>query len=121
MDFIFPEKLKEQPKTCLQRAGYHEFRDPNTDAISYIRRLSADFYPRFHVYLDMTGGKIAAGLHLDQKKPSYGGGTRAHGGEYEGTVVEREVKRLQELIAKYEIGPEKKEEKKGLLKRFFRN
>lgn len=120
MDFRLPEKIKEQPKTYLLRAGYHEFRDPNTGAISYIRRLGADFYPRFHVYLADMAVSVSVSLHLDQKKPSYGGGTRAHGGEYEGEVVEREAERLKTFVIKMEKPQAKKpENKKGLLRRMF--
>jgi hypothetical protein len=32
-------------------------------------------------------------LHLDQKKPQYKG-TRAHNGEYDGPIVEREITRI---------------------------
>ena len=120
MDFRLPEKIKEQPKTYLLRAGYHEFRDPNTGSISYIRRLGADFYPRFHVYLEEKASPVNVSLHLDQKKPSYGGGTRAHGGEYDGDVVEREAERLKTFVYKLDKPQAKKPEvKKGLLRRMF--
>lgn len=84
----------------MLRAGYHEFSDPNTGKISYIRRLSGDFYPRFHIYLEEAKGQTMIRLHLDQKKPSYGGGTRAHGGEYDGSVVEGEIVRLKQFIVR---------------------
>lgn len=120
MDFILSKNSQHQPKMYLLRAGYHEFSDPNTGKISYIRRLSANFYPRFHIYIEEVKGGMIFHLHLDQKKPSYGGGTRAHGGEYEGVVVEREVARLKEFIEK--LGkPElsKPERKKGIVGRLF--
>ena len=37
--------------------------------------------------------EIVFDLHLDQKKPSYVG-TKAHGGEYDGPTVEKEMSRI---------------------------
>jgi len=36
-------------------------------------------------------------LHLDQKKPTYSG-SHAHAGEYSGTTVEDEAKRIQQIL-----------------------
>lgn len=83
----------------LLRAGYHEFLDPNTGKISYIHRLGSNFYPRFHVYIEERGAGKAISLHIDQKKPSYGGGSHAHSGEYDGRVVEEELGRIKRFIA----------------------
>ncbi len=62
-------------------------------------------------------------LHLDQKKPSYGGGTHAHGGEYDGATVERELERLKDTISGLENQPEEDpvngKEKKGFFRRIF--
>ena len=38
-------------------------------------------------------------LHLDQKRPVYRG-TSAHGGEYEGEVVEQEAARIISILKK---------------------
>ena len=82
------------PLLVLRRAGYAAFRDPVTHEESFVLRLSADFYPRFHLYVDETvGGDVVFSLHLDQKKPSYGSGP-AHGGEYSGSTIEREMQRI---------------------------
>jgi len=86
------------PKQLLRKAGYREFVDPNTRKTSYVRTLQpGGFYPRFHAYLDMHDDGFQVNLHLDQKKPSYGG-TAAHAGEYDGAVVEREGARVQQVI-----------------------
>lgn len=120
MDISLPKNLKLTHKTYLQRAGYHEFSDPNTGKISYIRRYSRDFYPRLHVYLEERQENVILSLHLDQKKPSYGGGTHAHGGEYNGAVVEREIARLRDFINKMEEEyGQPEEEKKGFLRKIF--
>lgn len=77
----------------MQRAGYAEFRDPNTGETSYTRRLGTHFYPRFHVYIEEQNNGLRVNLHLDQKQPSYPG-FRKHSGEYDGATVEAEMERL---------------------------
>ncbi len=90
------EYTREQlfnPLTVLRKAGYSPFRDPNTGETSFVIRLTTDFYPRFHLYVEVVGERVALDLHLDQKKPSYGSG-RAHAGEYDGPVIEKEMTRI---------------------------
>lgn len=81
------------PLLVLRRAGYSPFRDPQSGEESFILRLTSEFYPRFHLYVEDTPGGISFNLHLDQKKPSYGSGP-AHAGEYEGSAIEREMERI---------------------------
>lgn len=97
MEIDIPFDFKVNLRTFLRRAGYTEFVDPNTSQASYTRRLSRDYYPRFHLYLKERDGKDILNLHLDQKKPSYPG-SQAHSGEYDTAVVQREVSRIQGLI-----------------------
>lgn len=92
MKIFFPPPAYP-PRIMMQRAGYVEFRDPNTGETSYTRRLGTHFYPRFHVYLEEHPRQLQLNLHLDQKQPSYQGG-RKHSGEYDGTTVEAEAERL---------------------------
>ncbi|MBI5404821.1 MAG: hypothetical protein HY976_01215 [Candidatus Kerfeldbacteria bacterium] len=86
--------LPSNSRVALQRAGYAAFRDPRTGSESYVRRLSNGFYPRFHLYAEERGAHLQLNLHLDQKQPSYGGGSHMHSGEYDGSTVEREMARL---------------------------
>lgn len=82
----------------MRRAGYAEFNDPNTGVTSYVKRLTRDFYPRFHVYLEQDNDNSwSINLHLDQKKPSYQG-AHAHNAEYEGGRVDEEGSRILGLI-----------------------
>ncbi len=99
MDYIIPEHIQKNAKVLMQRSGYHEFIDPNTGKVSYIRRLGAEFYPRFHVYIKETEDDRTIALHLDQKHVSYEG-QKMHGGEYDGPVVEEEIERLKVAIEK---------------------
>lgn len=77
----------------MQRAGYVEFHDPRSGEVSYTRRLTVGFYPRFHVYLEPHSDYLRLNLHLDQKQPSYAG-FKKHSGEYDGSTVEAEAERL---------------------------
>src|SRR3989339_205005 len=95
MDLKLPFEFKTNLRIFMRRAGYAEFNDFNANKISYAKRLGTDFYPRFHVYINQKDGFDFLSLHLDQKKASYAG-SRAHNGEYDGELVEREAPRDEE-------------------------
>ncbi len=83
----------------LRRAGYAVFRDPNTSETSYTRKLSRDYYPRFHIYVTKdTMGELELNLHLDQKHASYKG-QKAHSGEYDSDLVKQETERIKQFTA----------------------
>jgi hypothetical protein len=84
-------------RVALQRVHYTLFRDPNTGEESYTRRLTGNFYPRFHMYVDEHATELVLKLHLDQKKPSYAG-SRKHNGEYDGPTIEAELQRIYEVL-----------------------
>lgn len=64
---------------------------------SYVRPMSGGSrYPQFHIYVQSVS-PLAMTLHLDQRAPTYGS-QAAHGGEYEGEVVEREAARIRSLL-----------------------
>ena len=96
------KQLSEAPEIWLRRAGYAFIPEREDGERSWARRLSRDFYPRFHVYfIEQTDSKgevfVTFNLHLDQKRPGYEGQSR-HNAEYDGEVVENEAKRLQSLV-----------------------
>lgn len=93
MDRAYTNDQLFNPLMVLRKAGYSPFRDPVTGDSSFVIRLSREFYPRFHVYVERRGEQVIVSLHLDQKKPSYGD-AHAHSGEYEGPVVEKEMARI---------------------------
>lgn len=119
MKIFIPHPLPANPVTLIKRAGYGEHRDRHTPEASYTHRLGPEFYPRFHVYIEERQDGVSFNLHLDQKKPSYGAGTHAHGGEYEGPVVEGEAKRIREFIANYKTAPEEEFKRKGFFAKLF--
>lgn len=95
MDFYLHPRDRVRPETILLRAGYHQHRDPHTGSQSFAKRLgTVGHYPRFHAYLETRSEGIRVGLHLDQKQPSYGSGSHAHAGEYEGPLLLRERDRI---------------------------
>ncbi len=109
MKFEVKQKyLTLNPEMFVQRfCGYARIIDHGSDQESFVYRLSRDFYPRFHLYLEkkMENGEeiVVFNLHLDQKKS--GQSSIRHNAEYEGESVEREINRLKSLvIANYSQG-----------------
>lgn len=98
MKYTAPKTHVQNPLAILRKAGYSYFVDPVSKKESYILRVTADYYPRFHLYLKETVSEVTFDLHLDQKKASYDG-SNMHGGEYDGPAVEREMKRIKDWIA----------------------
>lgn len=97
---ILIENIKENPASALRKTGYHfERRHPNTKEISAARTLGAGGFPRLHAYARLDGKNLEINLHLDQKRPSYRG-TSAHGGEYEGELLEQEAERIKSVLQK---------------------
>lgn len=91
---IVIERPNDYARNFLRKCGYAAFEDPRTKENSFVRRLTADFYPRFHAYAEEDDNKLVINLHLDQKHASYEG-SHKHSGEYDGELVEAEVQRLQ--------------------------
>ena len=122
MKLHFTGEYQYIPKQLLKKCSYHEFIDPNTNKVSYIRYVQQGaYYPRFHIYLELEAAKdsgpikkvrglepqgFTLNLHLDQKQASYKG-TNMHGGEYEGEVVEQEGRRIERMIESLTFGRRK--------------
>ena len=73
------ENLKINPTFFMRSCGY-AFERQEGNELSFMRRLAGRDYPRFHAYTHMEDRVLVVNLHLDQKKPSYGG-SNAHSGE----------------------------------------
>ncbi len=80
----------------MRQCGYAPSRNRYREE-SFVRRAGGGEFPRFHVYADDRGPEWVLDLHLDQRSPSYGG-TRAHGGEHTGPVIEAEVERIRHIL-----------------------
>ncbi len=94
------ENINENLASALRRCGYHfERQHQDSGEVSAARDLALGGFPRFHAYARIDGSTMQINLHLDQKRPSYKG-TRAHGGEHEGEVVEEEARRIKLILEK---------------------
>lgn len=118
MKLVFQKPIPDNPRTLIRRLGYGEHRDPRAAEWSYVRRLSTNFYPRFHVYIEETDVAVSFNLHLDMKQPSYAG-TSAHAGEYDGPLVEREAERIRAGVAAYQATPTEEPKKKSFWSKIF--
>jgi hypothetical protein len=91
------ENIKENPANLLRRAGY-VFQRKEQDEMSFIRPLARSGYPRFHMYVHLEGTMLVINFHLDQKRETYGSGTRHHG-EYENEgPLQEEANRIQQIL-----------------------
>lgn len=82
----------------MRRLGYHPDKRQKPGFLSFSRRLTAQEYPKFHVYASASDKKIS--LHLDMKKPSYKG-SRAHSGEYhDNDWILQEAQRIKDFLLK---------------------
>ncbi|HEX8974820.1 MAG TPA: hypothetical protein VF817_05040 [Patescibacteria group bacterium] len=91
------ENIKENPANLLRRAGYI-FQRREANEMSFVRPLARAGYPRFHMYARLEGLDLIINFHLDQKRETYGEGTRHHGEyEEEGPLAE-EATRIRQLL-----------------------
>lgn len=88
------------PEARPHRGRHLAKKNLKTAEQSFVRILQGVPYPRFHVYLneDQRTQEVFVNLHLDQKQPSYKGAS-AHSGEYEGDIIEQELKRIESFFA----------------------
>ena len=91
------KNITENPVNMLRRAGY-SFQRHEGEEMSFVRPFSASGYPRFHMYVNVSGTDMTINIHLDMKKETYGEGTRHHG-EYENEgALKDEVRRLKVIL-----------------------
>jgi len=96
MRFIIKGPFKVNVYSLMRKISYH-FQGKNEEKSELIFVRPERGYPRFHLYLKTEGKNLIFNLHLDQKRPIYKGAT-AHAGEYDGKVVEEEVKRIKQML-----------------------
>ena len=91
----------ENPKTSVanyfRRAGYH-FQKNEGDEMAFIRQLTDQPFPRFHLFCKIVEYKFQINIHIDHKRASYEG-TSMHGGEYgdDSEMLQGEVDRLKKI------------------------
>ena len=83
-------------RNALRRCGYKPWRDQKGRE-AYIKRLTKDFYPRFHIiYTEDSQGYPILDLHLDYKRPVHARVARTY--ETDTEVVEREAERIKRIL-----------------------
>ncbi len=102
MKIIVNKKLVPNFKAdeFLRRSGWAHIIDRKRNQESYVRRLTRDFYPRLHLYVQETAEQFILEVHLDQKQASYQG-VRMHNAEYDGPVVEAAMQDLSVQLKNY--------------------
>lgn len=96
MQLIIP-KTNGNIIDLIRRCGY-SYRGRQGEETMFVRRAGISEYPRFHIYLKEEANGFILNLHLDQKKASYAG-SRAHSGEHEGELTEKEAERVKKIIS----------------------
>lgn len=96
MRFILPIPI-QNVYYLMRKCAYTPDKITKKSELVFFRSIgsSRSGYPRFHLYVKSENKNSIFNLHLDQKRPIYKG-VRAHGGEYEGEVVEKEVNRIKD-------------------------
>ena len=116
MKFALKNNTGYRIEILMRGAGYRFLQEEVKDnESSFVRPISFNHYPRFHVYLrcDKETKEIFFNLHLDQKKPIYPvrkfltsngvyKGVRAHSADYEGEILENEALRIKNFFLKNE-------------------
>ena len=109
-------KVSKSLNDLMRTIGYKPAYFQKGGEFSIVRQIGRSDYPRFHLYIKPSGGpgsdnrldfenssaqnqssSFTFHLHLDQKKPSYGGAA-GHSGDYHGEVVEEEARRIKQLL-----------------------
>ena len=91
------KSLQKSVNDIMRQIGYAPAFFQKAGEFSIIKKIGRNDYPRFHAYIKQKGQDFNFSLHLDQKKPSYEGST-GHSGDYDGSVVEGEAQRIQQLL-----------------------
>lgn len=102
----FSIKTNEYPLGLGRLLGYKSLGDRN-DEFNFVRSISDNNYPRFHLYVKKEKDALIFNLHLDQKRPSYEGAV-AHSGEYDGELVEQEAERIKRELERRGQNPKPK-------------
>lgn len=96
MRFVI-EKPTISVANFFRRAGY-SFQKREGDEMVFVRRLTDQPFPRFHLFVKIVDFKFHVNLHIDHKRASYAG-SRAHSGEYErdSELLKGEAERLKSV------------------------
>lgn len=94
---IIAERFRQNEQHIMRRCGYMPWRDPRSGESSYIRRLGAGYYPRFHIKVKRHNSSVIFDLHLDSRRPMHKKGIRTYEDE-ESVVVSSEADRIKAFL-----------------------
>ena len=98
MKFIFPDPAKNKNLPAkLREAGYHLERLISEQETAFVKSFEGADFPRWHLYVSKQPAGWELNLHLDQKRPVYRGSS-AHAGEYDGSLLEKEMSRIKTFL-----------------------
>lgn len=100
MKFKIKNNFSQNINNITRDCGYLYIVDRKTNKDSYIRKLTNDHYPRFHLYLKEVGDEIIFDLHLDQTSSRYNNQT-AHNADYDSPEVKNELIRIYQVLKKF--------------------
>jgi len=97
MKFII-ENPKASVANFFRRAGY-VFQKQDGGEMAFVRTLTHQPFPRFHLFVKIVDYKFLVNFHIDHKAASYDG-SNVHSGEYgeDSQLLNREVERLRSLV-----------------------
>ena len=100
MKFRIKNNLTHNLGHLLRQANYVNIFDKISQKESYVRKLTNQHYPRFHLYIKETPEELIFDLHLDQSAPRYKN-QRAHKADYKSEKVKSELIRIYETISPF--------------------
>lgn len=102
MRIILKSEKAIEPVKFIRRCGYGLIYDRRSGKTSFIKRLSPNFYPRFHLYVNQVDeNKIVLNLHLDQKKIKLNDKI-IHAGDYESDLLRQEAERIKKYFESFD-------------------
>jgi len=93
------ENLRINSTTAMRRTGYRfQHRIEQTGELSFVREMAQGGYPRYHMYVKLTGKRLDISIHIDHKKHTYGEETRHHGEYDDDGALGPEIERLKKVL-----------------------
>lgn len=102
MKFRIPNKLSQNILFITRRIGYLRIINSIENQESFVRQLTKNHYPRFHLYITESEKEVIFDLHLDQSQAIYHN-QKAHNAEYQSENVKTELTRIFQIVHQFMI------------------
>ena len=100
MKFKLPNTFSQNQISLARKSGYIPIHDRISNKNSYVRKLTNQHYPRFHLYISESNNEITFDLHLDQNMNRYQNQT-AHNADHDSREVKQELIRIYQSIKEF--------------------